>query len=61
MFDDYYHLIRENRVVVRGIFVLSLEFTVILKIKAYLELIELRKNGVDIKSSNNRKHRNAVD
>lgn len=58
--DDYYHLIRENRVLVRGISVLSLEFIVILKIKAYLDLSELRRKGIDIKSSNIRKHRSDV-
>lgn len=58
--DDYYHLIQMNRVVIKEISVLSLEFIVILKIKAYLDLSELKKQGVDIKSSHIRKHRSDV-
>jgi hypothetical protein len=58
--DDYYHLIRMNQVLIRGISVLSIEFIVILKIKAYLDLRELREKGVDIKSSQIRKHRTDV-
>lgn len=58
--DDYYHLIQMNRVVIKEISVLSLEFIVILKINAYLDLSELKKQGVDIKSSHIRKHRSDV-
>lgn len=58
--DEYYHLIRMNQVLIRGISVLSIEFIVILKIKAFLDLRELRVKGIDIKSSQVRKHRTDV-
>lgn len=58
--DEYYRFIRMNQVLIRGISVLSIEFIVILKIKAYLDLRELKKQGVGINSSHIRKHRTDV-
>ena len=58
--DEYYYLLKEGAVEVDGISVLSLEYIILFKMKAWLDLSERKRNGEQIDSKNIKKHKNDV-
>lgn len=58
--DDYYELLRRGAVEVDGISVLDMEYLIVFKIKAWLDLSERKRNGENIDSKNIKKHKNDV-
>jgi hypothetical protein len=57
---DYYHLIHAGKRIINGIPVVTPEFLIPLKARAWLDLTALRNTGVRIQSGDISKHRNDV-
>lgn len=58
--DDYYKLLKEGKEVVNGISVLRLEYLILFKARAYLDLSIRKKNGEHVDTKNIRKHKNDI-
>ena len=58
--DEYYNFLKDGAYVVDGLSVLSLEYIIPFKMKAWLDLSERKENGEQIDSRNISKHRNDV-
>lgn len=58
--DDYYELLRQGATDVNGVSVLGLEYLIVFKIKAWLDLSERKRNGEPVDSKNVKKHKNDV-
>lgn len=58
--DDYYALLKRGKTEVDGISVLGLEYLILFKMKAYLDLSKRRENGEHVDSKNIKKHKNDV-
>lgn len=58
--DEYYQLLKNGRVVIDEISVLDLEYIMLFKMKAWLDLSERKAEGERIDSKNIKKHRNDV-
>jgi hypothetical protein len=58
--DDYYSLMLANRVVQEGVSLLSPEALIVLKAKAWMDLLERRAYGEHVDSRDVKKHRNDV-
>ncbi|MCF7957112.1 MAG: hypothetical protein K9M57_01550 [Phycisphaerae bacterium] len=58
--DDYYGFIQNGITVVDGLSIVSAEYLIPLKVKAYLELTELKKEGKHIDNKDIKKHKNDV-
>lgn len=58
--EEYYALLTEGMVEIDGISVLGLEYLILFKIKAWLDLSERKAAGEEIDSKNIKKHRNDV-
>lgn len=58
--DEYYALLAEGVVVVEGVSVLDLEYLILFKVKAWLDLSKRKKRGESVDSKNIKKHKNDV-
>jgi hypothetical protein len=58
--DDYYNLVRKGCVQEDGLSVLTPEYLVPMKARAYLDLSERRSQGQDISTNDVKKHRNDI-
>jgi len=58
--DEYYSLLTEGAVSVDGVSVLELEYLILFKMKAWLDLCERKAKGENIDSRNIKKHKNDV-
>ena len=58
--DDYYDLLNKGKKNVDGLSVLSAEYLILFKIKAWLDLTYRKNNGETIDSKNIKKHKNDV-
>ena len=58
--EDYYNMIKSGIVVVDGISVLDLEYIVLFKIKAWLDLSYRKENNEKVDSKNIKKHKNDI-
>lgn len=58
--DDYYEFLRQGRVSVSGVTVLSAPYLIPFKAKAWLDLSRRKEDGEQIDSKNIRKHKNDV-
>lgn len=58
--DDYYSLLKEGMTQVEGITVLKLEYLILFKMKAYLDLSRRRDSGEHVDAKNIKKHKNDV-
>ena len=58
--DEYYQLLKAGRVVIDEISVLDLEYIMLFKMKAWLDLSERKVEGEQIDSKNIKKHKNDV-
>lgn len=58
--DEYYALLKEGAIVVDAVTVLNLEYIILFKIKAWLDLKQRKVNGEAIDSKNIRKHKNDI-
>lgn len=58
--DEYYSLLKAGAIVVDDVAVLDLEYIILFKIKAWLDLKQRKANGEQIDSKNIRKHKNDV-
>lgn len=58
--DDYYALLKKGMTEVEGISVLGLEYLILFKMKAYLDLSGRRAAGEHVDSKNVKKHKNDV-
>ena len=58
--NEYYELLIGGMITVDGITVLDIEYLILFKIKAWLDLYERKSNGERIDSKNIKKHRNDV-
>lgn len=58
--EDYYHFIRSGKRLIDNIPVLDALFLIPLKARAFLDLMEQKKNGADIDEKDIRKHKNDV-
>lgn len=58
--DDYYELLVKGKSIVDGLSVLSIEYVLLFKIKAWLDLSERKESGEAIDSKNIKKHRNDI-
>lgn len=58
--DNYYQFLREGKNIVDNISILNVTHIIPFKMKAWLDLIEQKKNGLQIDTKDIRKHRNDV-
>ena len=58
--DEYYELLRSGAIEVDGISVLDLEYLILFKMKAWLDLSERKNRGESVDSKNIKKHKNDV-
>ncbi len=58
--DDYYNLLRSGKVLLDGISILSAEYIIPFKMKAWLDLSIRKEKGEKIDSKNIRKHKNDI-
>lgn len=58
--EEYYSLLRNGAVEVEGVSVLDLEYLILFKMKAWLDLSERKRQGEAIDSKNIKKHKNDV-
>lgn len=58
--DDYYQLLQQGSIEVNGVSVLGLEYLILFKIKAWIDLSERKQKGEQIDSKNVKKHKNDV-
>lgn len=58
--DDYYKTLLAGKVVVNGLSVLRLEYLILFKAKAYLDLRNRKDNGENIDSRDIKKHKNDI-
>lgn len=58
--DEYYHLLEEGLVTVDGVSVLDLEYIILFKMKAWLDLTARKEAGENIDSKDIKKHKNDV-
>ena len=58
--DDYYDLLKKGSVEVDGVSVLDIEYLILFKIKAWLDLSERKNIGEHVDSKNIKKHKNDV-
>lgn len=58
--DDYYNILKRGTVEVAGVSVLDVEYLILFKMKAWLNLSERRESGEDVDSRNIKKHKNDV-
>ena len=58
--DEYYSLIEKGRTEVDNLSVLQMEYIILFKMKAWLDLSERKQNGESIDSKNIKKHKNDV-
>ena len=58
--DEYYHLLKEGLVTVEGVSVLDLEYIILFKMKAWLDLTARKEAGENIDSKDIKKHKNDV-
>ncbi len=58
--DAYYNLLLKGKIVVNGYSVLELEYIILFKIKAWLDLSERVKGGENIDSKTVKKHKNDI-
>lgn len=58
--DDYYALLKQGAVEVEGLSVLDMEYLILFKMKAWLDLSERKSRGEQVDSKNIKKHRNDV-
>lgn len=58
--DDYYELLKCGAVDVDGVSVLDIEYLILFKIKAWLDLTARKKRGEAVDSRNIKKHKNDV-
>lgn len=55
--DDYYNFMMDGREVVAGVGVLSAEYLIPLKIRAWVDLTERKNNGIHVDDKNIKKHK----
>ena len=60
MSDDYYNFTIEHSEIIDGIHYLSIEGLIVLKCKAYLEMLDMKAKGEAVDSKHIKKHRNDV-
>ncbi len=58
--DEYYHLLKKGLVTVDGVSVLDLEYIILFKMKAWLDLTARKEAGENIDSKDIKKHKNDV-
>jgi hypothetical protein len=58
--DDYYKALLEGKVVANGLSVLSPEYLILFKAKAYLDLKQRKSNGKIVDSNNIKKHKKDI-
>lgn len=58
--DDYYNLLLEGKSIVEGYSVLEIEYVMLFKIRAWLDLTDRVENGEKIDSKTIKKHKNDV-
>ena len=58
--DDYYALLREGMVSIDGVTVLDVEYLILFKMKAWIDLTARKAAGEHVDSKNIKKHRNDV-
>lgn len=58
--DAYYELLVEGKTVVDGVSVLSIEYILLFKVKAWMDLLEKKENGEQIDSRDITKHKNDI-
>lgn len=58
--DDYYNLLIRGAVTIEGISVLDLDYLILFKMKAWLDLTERKIKGEKVDSKNIKKHKNDV-
>lgn len=58
--EEYYSLLREGAVEIDGISVLSLEYIILFKMKAWLDLSKRQQSGEHVDGKNVKKHKNDV-
>lgn len=58
--EDYYSLIQRGTILLDGLSVLDLEYLILFKIKAWLDLIQRKASGEQIDSKHIRKHKNDI-
>lgn len=58
--DEYYGLIKDNRVVIDGLPVIKEEYLIPLKAKAYIDNLQRKENGGDVISEDINKHKNDI-
>jgi hypothetical protein len=60
MNDDYYKLVQDGKIVVNDTSIVRAEYLIPLKIKAWIDLTDRKKSGVDINRDDINKHRSDV-
>lgn len=58
--EEYYNLLLDGKVVLDEVSVLKLEYVIMFKIRAWLDLTERNKNGESIDSRDIKKHKNDI-
>jgi hypothetical protein len=58
--EDYYNLLKSNKIVIEGISVAGTESLILLKAKAFIDLSKRKEEGDPIDSKDIKKHRNDV-
>ena len=58
--DEYYDLLKKGAIELDGISVLRLEYLILFKIKAWIDLTTRKNNGEEIDGKNINKHRNDI-
>ena len=60
LYDDYYRVLLDGKVVVGGLSVLRPEYLILFKAKAYLDLKQRKDNGESVDSNDIKKHKKDV-
>lgn len=58
--DNYYKLLRDGSIEINGISLLDLEYIILFKIKAWIDLSNRKNSGEQVDSKNIKKHKNDV-
>lgn len=58
--DEYYDLIRKNKIIIKDIPIITVNTLILLKAKAYNNLVEQKKRGESVKSKDIKKHKNDI-
>lgn len=58
--DNYYQLLKQGSIEINGISVLDLEYIILFKIKAWIDLSNRRNSGEQVDSRNIKKHKNDI-